>query len=236
MSITGKLKSVLLTYSFVISIINLFTTGSEAAGGPPPPPIEGLKNFKSPTNQSGHNSKEDQSQHNNKGRTTSSIKTPPTQPIEVPTPTGEFGKKYAKLINPNAGQQNLKIEFPKKIISLVRDELTLKYFAADADKILTLFRVKDDVILSEAKEKYKELIQDSYIAQFSNKNQQTGGFLDNKLFEESQEGAILRLLSLEQLDAQRKQEILSKQGNILEQLKFINEHSAILGAYGKTAS
>ncbi len=79
MSITGKLKSVLLTYSVVISIsINLLTTGSEATNGslppPPPPPIEGLKNFKSPMNQSRHNSKGDQSQHNNKSHTTSSIK------------------------------------------------------------------------------------------------------------------------------------------------------------------
>ncbi|CAK6582151.1 MAG: EF-hand domain-containing protein [Rickettsia helvetica] len=242
MSITGKLKSVLLTYSVVISIsINLLTTGSEATNGslppPPPPPIEGLKNFKSPMNQSRHNSKGDQSQHNNKSHTTSSIKTPPPQSLEVSIPTGEFGKKYAELINPNAGQQNLKIEFSKNITSLIRDELTLKNLTADADKILALFSKKDDVILGEAKEKYKELIQDPYIAQFiSINNQKTGDFLDNKLFEESLEEATLRLLSLEQLDAQRKQEILSKQGDILGQLKFINENSRILGAYGKTAS
>ncbi|BBJ31030.1 hypothetical protein RAS_01390 [Rickettsia asiatica] len=244
MSITGKLKSVLLTYSVVISIsINLLTTGSEAASGslppppPPPPPIEGLKNFKSPMNQSRYNSKGDQSQHNNKSHTTSSIKTPPPQSLEVSIPTGEFGKKYAELINPNAGQQNLKIEFSKNITSLIRDELTLKNLTADADKILALFSKKDDVILGEAKEKYKELIQDPYIAQFiSINNQKTGDFLDNKLFEESLEEATLRLLSLEPLDAQRKQEILSKQGDILGQLKFINENSRILGAYGKTAS
>ncbi|EOB10090.1 hypothetical protein H376_2380 [Rickettsia prowazekii str. GvF12] len=33
-----------------------------------------------------------------------------------------------------------------------------------------------------------------------------------------------------------KKEILSKQGNILEQLKFINANAEILGTYGKTAS
>ncbi|WP_318768387.1 autotransporter domain-containing protein [Rickettsia typhi] len=159
-----------------------------------------------------------------------------SQSLEVPTPTGEFGKKYSKLINPKTSKQNLKIEFPKKIISLVRDELTLKYFTADIERILTLFSKKDDLILSEAKEKYKEVIQDPYIAQFTNKNQNTGSFLENKLFEETREEAILRLLSLEQLDAQMKKEILSKQGDILEQLKFINANTEILGSYGQTAS
>nr|WP_235364294.1 hypothetical protein [Rickettsia felis] len=247
MSITGKLKSVLLTYSFVISIsINLFTTGSEAAGGPPPPPPPPPPGWTSQAASSNNTGSGGQTTQPGASKSTSSskkpsssIKTPPTQLLEVPTPTGEFGKKYAKLINPDAAQVILMSSFPTKIISLIRDELTLKDFAADADKILTLFSKKNDEILGKAKEKYKELIKDPYIAQFvntKNANQQTGDFLDSKLFDESQEEATLRLLSLEQLDAQRKQEILSKQGDILEQLKFIKENSEILGAYGKTAS
>ncbi len=246
MTITGKLKSVLLTYSFII-LINLLTAMSESLASswnppppPPPPPIEGLNNFKSlnpPSKHSlGNSSKVEQSQHTNKNCTTSNIQMQFSQSLEVPTPTGEFGKKYSKLINPKTSKQNLKIEFPKKIISLVRDELTLKYFTADIERILTLFSKKDDLILSEAKEKYKEVIQDPYIAQFTNKNQNTGSFLENKLFEETREEAILRLLSLEQLDAQMKKEILSKQGDILEQLKFINANTEILGSYGQTAS
>ncbi|EOB09542.1 hypothetical protein H377_8460 [Rickettsia prowazekii str. Cairo 3] len=245
MTITGKLKSVLLTYSFIISI-NLLTTMSEASAPsgnppppppPPPPPIEGLNKFKSlnspPNHQLDNSAKVEQAQHTNKNYTTSNIKTQLSQSLEVPTPTGEFGKKYSKLINPKTSKQNLKIEFPNKIISLVRDELTTKYFAADIEKILTLFSKKNDVILSEAKEKYKEVIQDPYIAQFINKNQKTGNFLEHKLFEETREEAILRLLSLEQLDTQMKKEILSKQGNILEQLKFINANTEILTEHSK---
>ncbi|ABV74454.1 190 kDa antigen precursor [Rickettsia akari str. Hartford] len=242
MSITGKLKSVLLTYSFIISIsINLFTTGSEAAGNPPPPPPPpplpppGWTYQAASSNNTGSGGQTTQPE-SSKSTGSSKKSSSSTKIPEVHPPTTELGKRYAKLIDIHDRKQNLIIQFPKVIAYLIRQELTLQNLDTSVHNIITLFNKREDSILDNAKKIYQEFINDPYIAQFTNKNKQTGDFLDNKLFEESHEEAILRLLSLEQLDAQRKQDILSQQGNILEQLKFIKENSEILGSYGKTES
>ena len=176
MSIARKLKSILLTYSFVISIsINLFTTGSEAAGGPPPPPPPppGWTSQAASSNNTGSGGQTTQPE-SSKSTSSSKKTSSPTKTPEVAPPTTDLGKRYAKLIDINDRKQNLIIQFPKVIAYLIRQELTLQNLdtSTDVNKIITLFNAREDSTLNNAKKIYQEFIKDPYIAQFTNKNQQ----------------------------------------------------------------